>query len=173
MRAHDYISKMIDVSDLRRTLKSCCAFTLVEIALAIAVLAIGLLGTLVLIPVGLDATRTASDNTETATIAAEFISKFQQAALSTNNYAFPGPGLDLNVFAKADYFQTITNDNGVIFYSHIMVTNTDFAQINSCCNPLTGGNWPTNTISRVVIDLWRPGGNTNTYVTEVVRYALP
>lgn len=169
MQSSNYIVKANEKSGLKRRSKSCSAFTMVEVILAIGIMAIGLLGTLVLFPVGLDATRTASDNTEMATIAAEYISKYQQAAMNTNNYLLPGPGLNPDVLQQTEFFQTITNDSGVYFKSRILVTNWDiFAQIT-----YNRAGIRTNTISRVVIDLWRPGGSTNTFVTEVARYALP
>src|SRR5258707_9347019 len=102
--------KLNEASSMRRAAKSCSAFTLVEIILALAVMAIGLLGTLVLFPVGLNATRTASDNTEMATIGAEYISIYQQAALHTNNYDGLPPGASPNVLVQPDSFLIITND---------------------------------------------------------------
>jgi len=171
MQLHDHIAKQPSVGGVKRSSSSCSAFTLVEIALSIAVLAIGLLGTLVLFPVGLDATRTASDNTEMATIAAEYISMYQQTALTNANYV--SLGLNQDVLSQSDS-GVLTNslDNGSFCLSRIVVTNTGIPQIQYDIPPYNPGP-ATNTISRVIIDLWRPGGNTNTYVTEVARYALP
>lgn len=170
MQTDSHIAKTSEASRLRRTSTSCSAFTLVETILALAVMAIGLLGTLVLFPVGLDATRTASDNTEVATIAAEYIGKFQQAALYSSGYINGGTNQD--VFAQADSYPIITNDTGAYYFGHISVRNAGFpASFSQISYNIAG--IPTNTISRVTIELWRRGANTNTFVTEVARYALP
>ncbi len=152
---------------MKHASKACSAFTLVEVMLALAVMAIGLLGVLVLFPVGLNATRTASDSTEMSTIAEEYISKYQQAALNSGNYINGGTNQQLLSAGPPDSILIITNDVGGPYYTaHITVRNTGFSQIN------TSGVF-TNTISRVTIELWRPGAATNTFVTEVARYALP
>jgi prepilin-type N-terminal cleavage/methylation domain-containing protein len=171
MQPDNYIVKPSEVSGLKRAAKSRSAFTLVEIILAIAVMAIGLLGTLVLFPVGLTATRTASDNTEMATIASEYIALYQQAALNTNDYTSLGLGLQVLTSGPPDSYPIITNDSGAYYYGHIAVRDMGFSPIfgYDASGNLTG----TNTISRVTIELWRPGGNTNTYITEVARYGLP
>src|ERR1043166_7469183 len=64
------------------------AFTLFEVSLAIAVVAIGLVGILALFPLGLRATRGALDDTQMATVGQEVISTFQQLALTNSNYAY-------------------------------------------------------------------------------------
>src|SRR6266478_6603145 len=109
MQPDNYIVKTNGMSGLKRASQSCSAFTLVEIILALAVMAIGLLATLVLFPVGLNATRTASDNTEMATIGAEYISIYQQAASSANNYDAPF-GVPQDILAQADSYPTNTAD---------------------------------------------------------------
>src|SRR6266478_8725615 len=123
MQPDNYIVKTNGMSGLKRTSQSCSAFTLVEIILALAVMAIGLLATLVLFPVGLNATRTASDNTEIATIAAEYISIYQQAALNANNYDAIA-GVTQDILAPADYSPTNQTDSGAYYFSPISVRNT-------------------------------------------------
>jgi uncharacterized protein (TIGR02598 family) len=133
------------------------AFTLVEVALAIAVVAVGLVGILALFPLGLRATRSATDDTQKASIAQDYIAYYQQLALTSNNYS------SSDILANADYTSGATNDN-IAYNVRVLVTNAGFPQIT---------NSGLNLLSRVLVQVWRPGSKTNTYSTEVARYATP
>lgn len=139
------------------------AFTLVEVALAIAVVAIGLVGVLALFPLGLRATRGATDDTQMATIGQEFISKYQQAAMNSANFVSPGPlandFIQTNVYVSGAGF---VNLGDVSYNVDVLITNAGFPQMTNGANLL---------ISRVIIKVSRQGSKTNTYFTEVTRYA--
>lgn len=138
---------------------SAAAFTLIENALAIGVVAVGLVGILSLFPLGLRSTRTATDDTQMAIIAQDYAAYYEQLTLTNVNYAAnPAQGL----LAPQDYVETVTNNN-VIYNVHVVVANSGFPQLQS-------GN--TNLLSRAIIEIWRPGSATNTYVTDVGRYVM-
>lgn len=136
------------------------AFTLVEVALAIAVIAIGLIGILALFPLGLRATRSATDNTAMAMIAQDYIACYQQIALNSNNYS--NAGTPVGLLEEVSYSNTRTNA-GVIFTVHVDVKNHESGIV------VNG----TNLQSRITISVFRPGSATNIYITEASRYAMP
>jgi prepilin-type N-terminal cleavage/methylation domain-containing protein len=136
------------------------AFTLVEVSLAIAVVAIGLVGVLALFPLGLRATRGAADDTQMAIIGQDYVSYYQQLALTNVNYY--GLGTAPTGVLQEVAWPTDTNIiDGVPFYVNVTVTNSGFPQIT---------NTSLRLVSRVIIQVSRPGSKTNTYVTEVARY---
>lgn len=134
------------------------AFTLIEVVLAIAVVGIGLLSILALFLVGLRATRSATDDTQMATIAQDYIAYYQQLAVTSNNYS------SANVLDNTDYTSTATNDN-IAYEVHVVVTNAGYAQMTNTVN--------LKLLSRITTQVWRPGSDTNTYSTEVARYVTP
>lgn len=137
------------------------AFTLVEVALAIAVVAIGLVGVLALFPLGLRATRGAMDDTQMATIGQEFIAKYQQMALTNVNYDTANGDVLTNGVSTV----TFPPLDGVSYTVRTTITNDGFPPIQ-----MAGG---TNLVCRVYIEVWRPGSKTNLYITEVARYVQP
>lgn len=98
-------------------------FSLVEIILALAVVSIGMVGILALFPLGLDATRQATDATEAATIASEQITYYQQATLNSINY-IGSPIIDSITTNIAGCFYTIVISGTVTSCSPLICTNS-------------------------------------------------
>ena len=71
-------------------------FSLVEVTLAIAVVAIGLVGVMALFPLGMDAVRQAADSTQMMAIGQDWIAYYQQMAANTNYYAKTSTGGSTN-----------------------------------------------------------------------------
>jgi len=158
-------------------------FSLVEVALAVAVVAIGVVGILALFPLGMDAVRKAADDTQMMAIGEDAIAYYQQMAANTNYYSVnnTAPFVCTNVIG-AFYSESITQPvDGIWYISDATVTNTGFSQIFSVSNnPACAGL--TNMTSRVQIAVYRVATNsvsktvnriTNTvhyYFTEVDRY---
>jgi uncharacterized protein (TIGR02598 family) len=143
--------------------RSAAGFSMVEVALAVAVVAIGLVGIVALFPIGLDATRGANDATRMATIAERYIAAYQQYGLNTRYYdAGNYPTVVITNTSLAATNITVVMDS-MAYYVQVSVTNAPY-QISS------GG---TATISRVNINVWRAGSRTYNYVTEVARYVSP
>ena len=132
-------------------------FTLVEVVLALGVISIGLVAVLGMLPVGLRASRGASDDTQMAQVGQDFISYYQQLALTSANYN------GANVLAPMSYTTNWLYEV-IPYHVHVDITGSGFPQ-------MTNGN--TNLLSRVSIFVWRFGSKTNIFVTEVARYALP
>lgn len=129
-------------------------FSLMEVVLSIAVVGVGLLSILGMFLVGLRATRSAMDDTQMASIAQDYIAYYQQLAASSNNYS------SLGVLPNADYTSVVTNEN-LAYNVRVVVTNAACAQMTS---------FGTNLLSRVTLQVWRRGSDTNTYCAEVARY---
>lgn len=141
------------------------AFTLIEVTLAIGVVAIGLVAILALFPLGLRATRKADFQTEAALMGQDYIAYYQQRALSAGNY--DNTGTPATVLQNENYQDIKTNLNGRVFSVRVVVTNEGFNAL-----ALNG----TNLTSRVLLTIY-PYKNgiedTNevaSYVTEVARY---
>jgi len=148
-------------------------FSLVEVTLAIAVVAIGLVGIMALFPLGLDAVRQAADSTQMMAIGQDVLADFQQEAANSNCYALGSSGYSTNVIDPASLsygnFASNSNVDGIWYRVEAWVTNAGFSNIS------VGG---TNMISRVCILVFRTNGSssttplssTNYYFTEVDRY---
>ena len=164
----------------RRTARG---FSLVEVTLAVAVVAIGVVGILALFPLGMDAVRKAADDTQMMAIGEDWIAYYQQMAANTNYYSVnnTSPFVCTNVIG-AFYSESITQQvDGIGYISDATVTNTGFSQIFSPTNDYQYAGL-TNMTSRVQIAVYRVATNsvsktvnriTNTvhyYFTEVDRY---
>ena len=148
-------------------------FSLVEVTLAIAVVAIGLVGIMALFPLGLDAVRQAADATQMMAIGQDALADFQQEAANPNCYARGSGGYTNIVIDPASpfygNFASNSNVDGIWYRVVASVTNDGFSTISM------GG---TNMISRVCILVFRTTGSlsttplssTNYYFTEVDRY---
>ena len=68
-------------------------FSLVEVTLAIAVVAIGLVGVMALFPLGMDAVRQAADSTQMMAIGQDVLADFQQEAANGSCYSMISSGL--------------------------------------------------------------------------------
>lgn len=155
-------------------------FSLVEVTLAIAVVAIGLVGIMALFPLGMDAVRQAADSTQMMALGQDNIADFQQEAANSNCYAMIGAGLfdPTQVINPLDpnfgSYSTNLNVDGIWYHVNAVVSSS----------PAFGGSFSgiwvggTNMISRVQIGVYRIAsqaasiaiGSTNYYFTEVDRY---
>ncbi len=147
-------------------------FTLIEVVLAVAVVAIGIVGILGLLPLGLQTTREASDKSQMATIAQQFISYYQQDALDPNSTN------SLTVIPWSSPTNTIVTLDDVHQYAAIVSVQTNaYPQIWDTNPPPT-----TSMVTRVMIQVYRvaisgtitnSSSSTNTFFTEVARYVHP
>ena len=137
-------------------------FTIIEVALAIAIIALGIVAIIGLLPTGLDVIRDASSTTQMANIAEDFITQYQQRALDSAFYSgLPTAG----VLPTSTFTTNVTTSESAIPYTvKVDVSNTGFPIITPS---------PTGTISRVAIQISYPGSRTNTFITEVARYVRP
>jgi len=173
----------------RRTVRG---FSLVEVTLAVAVVAIGVVGILALFPLGMDAVRKAADDTQMMAIGEDIIGYFQQEAAPSNHYSIrnipmpptpPGVTLATEVISNACSYSVDTNMDGIYYHVDVTVTNAGFPQIFSP-NPTNyyAQAGPTNMTTRIQIAVYRAATNlisrkgsiiSNTvhyYFTEVDRY---
>ena len=135
-------------------------FTIIEVALAIAIIALGIVAIIGLLPTGLDVIRDASSTTQMANIAEDFITQYQQRALDSAFYEGTN-----NVLSTSTTNVPVTTSESAIEYTvKVDVSNTGFPIIT---------NGPMGTISRVAIQISYPGSRTNTFITEVARYVRP
>ena len=143
-------------------------FSLVEVTLAVAVVAIGLLGILALFPLGMDAVRQAADSTQMMSIGQDNLAYFQQFGLNSNYYS----ALPSEVLSSSHGYSTNQNVDGIWYRVDAVVANTGFSTITAS---------GINMISRVRVGVYRlttntvlgtggPLGSTNYYFTEVARY---
>src|SRR5262249_24562971 len=102
-------------------------FTMVELVMALGVVSIGLLGTLALFPLGYRGTRAATDDTQMAMIAQDYVSYYSQLVQTNANYA--GSLLLTNVI----YTDVVTND-AIAYNVNVSVTSSGFPQMQT-----TGG----------------------------------
>lgn len=149
-------------------LGTAAGFSLVEVTLAIAVVAIGLVGILAVFPLGLNAARTAADTTQMASVAQDEIAYWQQEAANTNDYS----SLPSAVIDSASSYGTNVYVDGIWYGKQITIANSGYSSIGF-------GSPSTNMISRISIAVWRTTTNlpsapatsaTNYYITEVARY---
>ncbi len=104
------------------------AFSLLELVIAMAILAIGLLGLIQMFPVGLKASKNAGDHTIMAFLGQQKISDIEQEkpeTPTTSNTFFSDPGSDPD-YSSFSWIQTITQD--------LTLTNLYHASILIYCN---------------------------------------
>jgi uncharacterized protein (TIGR02598 family) len=132
-------------------------FSLVEIMLALAVIAIGLVAIIGLIPQGIQASRDAADNTLVATIVHDTFNEYRQDAL----LAWP-PVLSTNLYYDAAGTNQVTNSSPDRYY---------YVHLNSQPSPSAPNllvvsarvTWPDKL--GTVYPL-----NTNIFVTSIANY---
>jgi len=153
-------------------------FSLVEVTLAVAVVAIGLMGVLGLFPLGMDAVRQSADATQMMSIGQDNLAYFQQMG-STNIYYAGYPAIDPTQVISPlteSYSSNLTAD-GIWYHVDAIVSTNRMSTISNLSPP----PFFTNMIERVQIGVFRIStnlttgqgrniGNTNYYVTEVDRY---
>ena len=168
--------------------RSLHGFSLVEVTLAIAVVAIGLVGIMALFPLGMDAVRQAADSTQMMAIGQDYIAYYQQEAMNLNNYY---SALSSEVIPTASDSTNLSMD-GIWYHADTAIINAGFSTIVGSIisnSYVIGGGGVTNSVtivtnsnvnmtSRVRVGVYRvngpsgttPIGSTNYYFTEVDRY---
>ena len=171
----------LNSTKLGQTRRAARGFSLVEVTLAVAVVAIGVVGILALFPLGMDAVRKAADDTQMMAIGEDAIAYYQQMAVNTNYYGTNNTASFgyTNVLNGAIESYSFTQQvDGIWYISDATVTNAGFSQIFTPTNTYTQA-CITNMTSRVQIAVYRTTGptlylrQTNTvhyYFTEVDRY---
>ena len=156
-----------------RTSRAPHGFSLVEVTLAIAIVAIGIVGILALFPLGMDAVRKAEDDTQMMTIGQDWIAYYQQMSANSNYYSgMPSAINATRVIDTSENYSATQQLDGINYIADCLVITNGFSTIAA------GG---TNMISRVQIAVYRTtpaykpltnsGYNTtHYYFTEVTRY---
>ncbi|MEI8315028.1 MAG: prepilin-type N-terminal cleavage/methylation domain-containing protein [Verrucomicrobiota bacterium] len=150
-----------------RTSRAPHGFSLVEVTLAVAIVAIGIVGILALFPLGMDAVRKAADDTQMMTIGQDIIAYFQQNASPANHYSLRAS----EVISNESSYSINTTMDGIYYHVDVVVTNGGFSSIYD-------PSGLTNMISRVQIAVYRTtptytpliSNTVHYYFTEVDRY---
>jgi uncharacterized protein (TIGR02598 family) len=143
--------------------RGCCAFTLIEVVTALAVVTLGVVAVLGLIPVSLKSARDAADNTLAATIAQDCFSQMRRLALVTGAWPPAGwPALPHTYWydaAGTNQVAGVSPDR----YFQIQVTSP---------SPLPSA--PPNLQIIAATVTWPAKSanppNTNVFVTEIAQY---
>lgn len=143
------------------------AFTLVEVALATAITAVGIIAILGLLPTGLSMARAAADRTIAATIANDAFSQlrmdpFGAVFVCTNSNCSSGPTIDLRNNASITYGYTQSGalpsaGENVYFRTRLTYTNTltGLSEVRAIIT------WPATASAPA---------NTNIFATQVAWY---
>ena len=148
-------------------------FSLVEVMLALAIVSIGLIAILGLLPTGLRSARDAADNTISATVIQDVFSTIRSSpftAVDLNNpYGFPPSGGPLPTYNLQNNYPSITayfdqagfsNPLQQDRYYQVNVTLTNQAPLALSVVTATVV-WPAHSKNPV---------NTNVFVTQVAQY---
>ena len=153
------------------------AFSLIEVVLAVAITALGLLAILGLLPQGLVASRNAADNTISATLAHDTFNairtnSFSSVDLRDLGFTQPAPTLNLNIFnnvgsiplAVSAYFDKA----GFSFPAF----QDRYYRVNLTFQPQTPLALSTVTATIVWPALSAAPANTNIFYTQVAAHDL-
>ena len=141
-----------------------CGFSLIEVALSLAILAVGMVGVLALLPVGLDSARQVHAETVAAQIVRGAIADF-----STNGFAAGGwgsiAGVNPGGTLRTEYFGRdgeagATQANGYFRLDYIKGSGT---ATSSSCRYFLRLLWPAAAATN------SPVVQSRTFVTDVVR----
>jgi uncharacterized protein (TIGR02598 family) len=132
-------------------------FTLVEIMIALGVIALGLIAVVGLIPQGLQASRDAADNTMAATIVQDTFSTLRQQALVTFPPSIPAQPL---YYDEAGTNQ-VPKTSPFCYYQVHLAQQSTANLVNIAATVM----WPFNPSLPSV-----PPLNTNVYVTTIANY---
>jgi uncharacterized protein (TIGR02598 family) len=160
------------------------AFSLIEVVLALAVSAIGLVAILGLLPQGLQASRDAADNTVSATLVHDIFATIRAgqftSATNVNSLGFNLPispvcnlqtfsssvsGISSSYFDKAGFIPATTNAD--FYYKVVLVFQPEIpptapAGTLAAVSTVTATVvWPALSVSPI---------NTNVFVTKVAQY---
>jgi type IV pilus assembly protein PilV len=148
--------------------RNCRGFTLVEVTLAVAIFAVGIIAVLGLLPTGLQSARAASDRTIAAMIANDAFSQlrvdpFGSAYVCTNAGCTTGVTLNLSNNVSATY--------GYMLTGALPATSSDpvYFRVNLTCSSMAPGLssvrativWPAAAVAPA---------NTNIFITQVAWY---
>jgi len=139
--------------------KAIQAFTLVEVALALAITTFGIVAVLGLLPGGLTAARNAADSTITATIVQDMFSTLRQQSFTNTtlwglNYSLANAGS-----ATSSYFDQAGNQTNASSYYQITVTNLSVSTSMTMVKATVV--WPAQSVAPI---------NTNVYTTTIAKY---
>ena len=129
-------------------------FTLVEVMVAVAVVTMGIVAVLGLIPVGLKSARDAADNTQAAMIAQDAFSYTRRQALA----AWSSLG-GINEYYDAAGVNTTTSAD---YYFHLVTTLTTLSSPTRVLVVSTV-TWPANALSPA-------NQSSSTNITEIAQY---
>ena len=139
--------------------KAIQAFTLVEVALALAITTFGIVAVLGLLPGGLTAARNAADSTITATIVQAMFSTLRQQSFSANSLWGSPFSLTTAGASTSNYFDQAGNQMSTTNYYKITATNLSVsASMTMIQATVVWPAWTTNSI------------NTNVYTTTIANY---
>jgi uncharacterized protein (TIGR02598 family) len=141
-------------------------FSLIEIMLALAVVAIGLIAVIGLIPRGVQASRDAADNTLAATIALDVFNSIRSQPF--NNVINVGPGpLNLNTFPGPVTlnYDSSGNPTNALDYYRVIVT---FQPQTGLAPPL---GLPLSWVTATVLCPGKSSSpSTNVFATQIANY---
>ena len=146
---------MIPRTHLRR-LRTHAGFNLIEVVIALAVVSIGLVSILGLLPHALQGSRDAQDRTIAATIVAQYLAEFR--ADGFNNI----PTSPETILLGADGYATSTTSPA---YFSVTVTAANKAGLVDAA-----GNPTVKVITAVVSWRYPNPVSSDTFVTEIARY---
>ena len=135
-------------------------FSLVEVAISLAILAVGMTGVLALLPVGLDSARQVHAETVAAQIARDSIAKLWMNPALTNAVSFANLPLPADTFWSVDGLQ-ITQTNEAYFWVRHRIGQNPGATTNFCRYYLEIA-WPLRATNPVL-------RQERTFVTDLVR----
>ena len=129
-------------------------FSLVEVTLAVAVVAIGLLGILGLFPLGMDAVRKAADDTQMMAIGQDCVAYYQQMAADSSCYSgYPTIDYTKVIDPASTYgsYSSTQQLDGIHYIADCTVLPNGFSTIAT-------GTPSFNMITRVQIAVYRTTG---------------
>jgi uncharacterized protein (TIGR02598 family) len=132
-------------------------FSLVEVTLALAIMAIGLIAIIGMIPQGVQSSRGASDNTLVATIVHDTFNQMRLGALTGTGW--PPSSQDVYYDTLATNIVTTLQDK----YFHVVVTPLLSPSIPNLYIVTTTITWPDKSATSRPI-------NTNVFVTQIANY---
>jgi uncharacterized protein (TIGR02598 family) len=137
--------------------KAANGFSLMEVTLAVAVVAIGLIAILGLIPQGVQSSRDAADNTLAATIVQDTFNDLRTRALGGS-----WPPAAVNIYYDAVGTNSfLATSTSLDRYFHVVATPVLSASTPDLYVVTATISWPATSASPL---------NTNVFVTQIARY---
>jgi uncharacterized protein (TIGR02598 family) len=146
------------ISCQRSAISASHGFSLVEVTLAMAVMAIGLIAILGLIPQGVNSSRNAADNTLVATIVHDAFSDLRRQALTL---PWPPASLSIpNIYYDAAGTNRVLSTSADRYYNLLLTSQSPTPYLLTVTARVT---WPDKSATSVP-------QNTNSFVTQIARY---